>query len=434
MPTLPLLITALWLFKRRLRALLLSFCGLQSALFIALLLHPIRDPANYQSQTGKPFAEHLAQMPAYARLNLLLHETRLQGIDARQQPFAPAYALRAEQKWHQRKMRQAAGVDRPWEALSNEEQRVVTALPTLYHRHMQREAQEVERYRKLLQKEVGSVERLKAQHRLEYALAKREWLNSQSAKLQLVVMPLWRWHHWEEDAGGGQDCNQILPWWELTRINHRDLAASLLFGVRVSLMVGVLVVALALTLALPIGALCGYVGGRFDLTACRLMEIWESLPLFFMLLFIVAITECKSVFFVMSLLALFSWTGLARLLRGEVLKQKSWPYVEAARALGLSHRKILGSEILPNALPPLLTLIPFAMLAAISAEAGLSFLGLGEEGTCSLGVLMDEGRSAFPGESYLLWPPALLLTLLLVCIAIIGDAVRDAVDPRLKAS
>jgi peptide/nickel transport system permease protein len=92
--------------------------------------------------------------------------------------------------------------------------------------------------------------------------------------------------------------------------------------------------------------------------------------------------------------------------------------------------RIIFSHILPNAIPPLLTLLPFAIMGAITSEAGLSFLGLGEEGSCSWGVLMDEGRTAFPGESYLLWPPAILLTVLLIAIALVGDGLRDALDPK----
>ena len=100
--------------------------------------------------------------------------------------------------------------------------------------------------------------------------------------------------------------------------------------------------------------------------------------------------------------------------------------------MGFKDRRIIFTHILPNAIPPVLTLLPFAVMAAITSEAGLSFLGLGEEGSCSWGVLMDEGRAAFPGESYLLWPPAILLTLLLVAIALVGDATRDAIDPKMQ--
>jgi peptide/nickel transport system permease protein len=99
--------------------------------------------------------------------------------------------------------------------------------------------------------------------------------------------------------------------------------------------------------------------------------------------------------------------------------------------MGYRDNQIIFSHMLPNAIPPLLTLIPFAIMGAITSEAGLSFLGLGEEGSNSWGVLMDEGRSVFPAESYLLWPPAILLTILLVSIAIVGDAFRDSLDPKL---
>jgi peptide/nickel transport system permease protein len=105
--------------------------------------------------------------------------------------------------------------------------------------------------------------------------------------------------------------------------------------------------------------------------------------------------------------------------------------VEACKAIGFSNHSILFKQILPNAIPPVLTLLPFAIMGAISAEAGLSFLGLGEEGSTSWGVLMDEGRSAFPARAYLLWPPAIALTVLLVAIALVGDALRDFLDPKM---
>ena len=163
-----------------------------------------------------------------------------------------------------------------------------------------------------------------------------------------------------------------------------------------------------------------------------MIEIWESMPTFFMLLMVVAFLHSKSIFIVIVVIGLFGWTGFSRFVRGEFLKQKQLPYVEACRAMGFSDRYIMFSHIFPNAIPPLLTLIPFAVMGAITSEAGLSFLGLGEEGSGSWGVLMDEGRTAFPSESYLLWPPAILLTIFLVAIALMGDALRDALDPKIQ--
>jgi peptide/nickel transport system permease protein len=246
------------------------------------------------------------------------------------------------------------------------------------------------------------------------------------------LMPLLRPHHWQDDIGGGYQFNQRVPWWERSRSNGKDLAAALLFGVRVSLVVGISAVVLSLAIGLPLGAIAGFYGGRLDLILSRLIEIWEAMPTFFMLLTVVAIVQTKSIFLVVLVLGIFGWTGFSRYLRGEVLKHRNRAYVEGLRAVGFSNRRILFSDILPNAIPPLLTLLPFAVMAAITSEAGLSFLGLGEEGSTSWGVLMDEGRAAFPAESYLLWPPAIVLTILLVAIALAGDALRDALDPKLK--
>lgn len=170
------------------------------------------------------------------------------------------------------------------------------------------------------------------------------------------------------------------------------------------------------------------------MVACRLLEVWESMPTFFMLLMSVAILQSKSIFLVIGMIGIFGWTGFSRFIRGEFLKQKNLSYVEACHAVGYPTSWIIFKEIMPNAISPIITLLPFAIMGAITSEAGLSFLGLGEEGSTSWGVLMDEGRRAFPAESYLLWPPAILLTILLVAIALVGDAIRDELDPKLKQS
>lgn len=274
-----------------------------------------------------------------------------------------------------------------------------------------------------------------AQANLLYNQEKAKWLEENEMKIHFEILPLIRPFHWEDDAGGSQNLNQVIGWWELTRINRKDMVAALLFGVRISLTVGLCAVALALAIGIPIGALSGYYGGKIDILTYRLIEIWESMPTFFMLLMIVAFLQNKSIFIIVAVVGLFGWTGFSRFIRGEFLKQKQLPYVEACRALGFNNRYIMFSHLLPNAIPPILTLVPFAIMGAITSEAGLSFLGLGEEGSASWGVLMDEGRTAFPAESYLLWPPAILLTIFLVSIALVGDSLRDSLDPKLhKAS
>lgn len=260
--------------------------------------------------------------------------------------------------------------------------------------------------------------------------ARRAWLNSQLKEIHYQIMPLLRPFHWEDDAGGDEGLNHFVSWWDLTRINRKDMVSALIFGTRISLSVGFLAIGFALLIGVPIGACAGYYGGKWDLIVYRLIEIWESMPTFFMLLMVVAFLQSKSIFLVIAVIGLFGWTGFSRFIRGEFFRQKELLYVEACHAMGYSDRRIIFSHLLPNAIPPLLTLVPFAIMGAITSEAGLSFLGLGEEGSNSWGILMDEGRSAFPSESYLLWPPAILLTMLLVSIALIGDSLRDALDPR----
>ncbi len=261
---------------------------------------------------------------------------------------------------------------------------------------------------------------------------RQNWYDEELKNLKVIIPPLIRPFHWEEDAGGAQGINQMVPWWELSRINRKDLVASLLFGIRVSIVVGAVCVLIALAIGLPLGTFSGYFAGKTDLVICRLIEIWEAMPTFFMLLLVIALTQSKSIFLVMGILGIFSWTSFGRFMRAEVFKQRSLSYVMACKSQGFSHFRIMFWHILPNAVPPILTLLPFAMMGAISSEAGLSFLGLGEEGATSWGVLMDEGRSAFPAESYLLWPPAILLTILLISIALMGDVIRDAIDPKLR--
>lgn len=270
------------------------------------------------------------------------------------------------------------------------------------------------------------------QENLRYYKQKKIWFKDNVKKISFQLMPLLRPFHWQEDAGGNQNLNRYLPWWERTRIGRKDLLAALIFGIRISLVVGFLAVALAVIIGVPIGAFAGFYGGTFDIIVSRLLEIWESMPTFFMLLLVIAITQSKTIFIVIAVIGLFSWPTFSRYTRGEFFKQRNLSYVEALRCIGFSNLSIMFKDILPNAIPPLLTLLPFAIMSAITSEAGLSFLGLGEEGSCSWGVLMDEGRTAFPAEAYLLWPPAILLTILLVAIALVGDALRDALDPKLK--
>jgi len=402
--TIPLLLLAVWALRKHMRWLLVTLGTIllvQTLLFFFFAYGPAHDPAsNSQLMKERHFALATHPLPdwqfdlkylsPYARLNLLLkYQQRLQ----QKERLAPYIGAKQ--------------------------------LPTLWQQYHDNEEYEL----KQLQSSEKTPQNTAA---IAYIIQRNEWLEHQVKELKHEVMPLIRPFHWQDDAGGNQDLNGLVPFWELTRINRSDLVAALIFGTRISLVVGILAVALSLAIGLPIGAIAGYYGGTTDIVLSRFLEIWEAMPTFFMLLMAVAILQNKSIFIVITIIGLFGWTSFSRYLRGEFFKQKNFSYVEACRAMGFKDSYIMFSHIFPNAIPPVLTLLPFAIMGAIASEAGLSFLGLGEEGSCSWGVLMDEGRSAFPSEAYLLWPPAIMLTTLLVAIALVGDAFRDTLDPKLR--
>lgn len=261
-------------------------------------------------------------------------------------------------------------------------------------------------------------------------LERDQWLQAQAKKISFIAWPPFGVMSWFEDVGGSAEQNEQVSFGLMTRRNRQDLASALLFGLRVSLFVGAATFCLSFAFAVPLGLLSGYFGGWFDLFLCRFVEIWESLPQFLTLLLIITFFETKTIFLVVALLALFGWTMLFRYIRAEVLRERKLSYIECLELYGLPRIRILFRHLLPNVIYPVLALAPFEIMAAITRESALSFLGLGDERICSLGILMDEGRISFPQESVLLWPPAIVLTLLLIAIAFWGEDIRRSFSVR----
>jgi peptide/nickel transport system permease protein len=403
--TLPLALLTVFLLPRGWKAkTVLILAAFHLVLFSYLMFRAPVDPAG-SVPVRATWREEVREMSPYQRLNQVL---RFRQRRRQHEKFTAKYSGTLPTLWQ---------ADR--NHLASEITRQQATLDRLHDHYTSGDPAALDTYER-------------AEAKLAYLSDRDHWLASQQHKISFEIMPLLRPFHWEETAGGRQSLNQQLSWWDLTRINRKDLVASLIFGVRISLVVGLTAVALSLLIGIPFGSLAGYYGGRTDILLSRILEIWEAMPTFFMLLMIVAILQSKSIFLVILVLGIFGWTGFSRFLRAEVLKQRNLAYVDACKSLGFPDRQIMFRHILPNAIPPLLTLLPFSMMAAITSEAGLSFLGLGEDGSTSWGVLMDEGRTAFPAESYLLWPPAIMLTLLLVAIALVGDALRDTLDPKLR--
>jgi microcin C transport system permease protein len=217
--------------------------------------------------------------------------------------------------------------------------------------------------------------------------------------------------------------------WFGTDDRGRDVLARLLYGFRLSVLFALALTACGVLLGVAAGALQGYFAGRTDLVGQRLIEIWGSLPELYLLIIFSAVFE-PGVWLLLILLSLFGWMGLSDYVRAEFLRNRQLDYVRAARALGLGHWQIVWRHLLPNSLTPVITFLPFRMSAAILALTSLDFLGLGvPPGTPSLGELLAQGKANLDA-----WWISLstfgvqVLTLLL--LTFMGDALRDALDPR----
>ncbi|MBS0454957.1 MAG: ABC transporter permease [Proteobacteria bacterium] len=209
----------------------------------------------------------------------------------------------------------------------------------------------------------------------------------------------------------------------------RDLLAQLIYGFRVSVLFALALTAIGVVLGIATGAVQGYFGGKTDLAFQRFIEIWGSMPELYLLIIFSAIFA-PSVALLLVLLSLFGWMGLSDYVRAEFLRNRQMDYVRAARALGVGNLRIMRRHILPNSMTPVVTFLPFRMSAAILALTSLDFLGLGvPPGTPSLGELLNQGKANLDA-----WWISLstfgVLVLTLMLLTFMGDALRDALDPR----
>ena len=220
--------------------------------------------------------------------------------------------------------------------------------------------------------------------------------------------------------------------WLGTDDRGRDLLAQLLYGFRVSVLFALALTAVGVVLGVITGAVQGFVGGKTDLAFQRFIEIWGSMPELYLLIIFSAIFA-PSISLLLVLLSLFGWMGLSDYVRAEFLRNRQLDYVRAARALGVPSSQIIWRHILPNSLTPVVTFLPFRMSAAILALTSLDFLGLGvPPGTPSLGELLSQGKNSIDAWWISLSTFVVLVSTLLL-LTLMGDALRDALDPRKAA-
>lgn len=212
----------------------------------------------------------------------------------------------------------------------------------------------------------------------------------------------------------------------------RDMLSRVIFGTRVSLKVGIITVSVSALLGMLIGALAGYLGGWIDEILMRITDIMLAFPGILLAIAIMAILE-PSFNNVLIALCIVSWKGYARLVRGEVLKEKEKEYVQAARALGYSRWRIIAFHLIPNTLNPVLVMGTLGMATMIIAEAGLSFLGLGTQPpTPSWGGMLSDGTNYFFEAPHMTIFPGFAIMILVLGFSFLGDALRDALDPHIK--
>lgn len=216
--------------------------------------------------------------------------------------------------------------------------------------------------------------------------------------------------------------------WLGTDSAGKDVAAQLVMGARISLTIGLVATGLSLLIGVLVGAASGYFGGKVDLVLQRLVEIMMCFPTFILILIVVAMLE-RDIFIIMAVIGLTSWAGTARLVRGEFLAQTVRDYVVAAEALGVPRRRIMFRHILPNALTPLLISATFGIAGAVGSESGLAFLGLGDPTSASWGTLLEQGRQNIR-YSWLIYAPGLAVFLLITALNLLGNTVREALDPK----
>ncbi len=213
-----------------------------------------------------------------------------------------------------------------------------------------------------------------------------------------------------------------------------DYYANIIYGARVSMAIGLLVVGGALVIGVVLGALAGFYGGWFDSLMSRVTDIFFGLPLILgAIILLNAFTGERGLFQVSLALIAFGWMTMLRLLRSSVISAKSTDYVQAARALGANDWRIITTHILPNAIAPLLVYATIAIGGIIAAEATLSFLGIGlQKPSISWGLQISEARNFVRTSPFLLVIPSIFLSVTVLCFIMLGDALRDALDPKLR--
>ena len=246
-----------------------------------------------------------------------------------------------------------------------------------------------------------------------------------------MIWPLIRYNHqtvaWDlpEPAPSPPDAEH----WLGTDDQARDVVARLIYGFRISVIFGFTLTIISAVIGVGAGAVQGYFGGWLDLLFQRFIEIWSGLPTLYLLIILASIVE-PNFWWLLGLMLLFAWMGFVGVVRAEFLRARNLEYVRAARALGVSDRVIMFRHVLPNAMVATLTFMPFTLAGSVTVLTSLDFLGIGlPPGSASLGEMLAQGKANLQAP-WLGLTGFFTIAVMLSLLIFIGEAVRDAFDPR----
>lgn len=211
----------------------------------------------------------------------------------------------------------------------------------------------------------------------------------------------------------------------------RDVAAQLAHGARTSLVVGVNATVIGLAVGTALGALGGYFGGWVDQVVLRVTELFQATPMFLCIVVVVALFQ-PSALVIAAAIGLTTWETIARIVRAEFRQLLQSDFVTAARTAGYGNGRIILREILPNVLPSVIVMISFKVATAIFMESGLAFLGLGDPNSVSWGAMINEGRDFLRSAWFLTVVPGAAIVATVLALNLVGDALNDALNPRLR--
>ena len=258
------------------------------------------------------------------------------------------------------------------------------------------------------------------------------WILGLLAFIAIFGPMLWPHSYTEIEING---TTKLSPQWDDwlwlgTDTQGRDNVARLMYGLRISMLVGLVATLVSLTIGVTWGSVAGFVGGRTDQLMMRFVDVLYALPFIFFVILLLTVFG-RNILLIFAAIGAVQWLTMARIVRGQTLAIKGKEFIEAARAAGVPRSKMITRHVIPNIIGPVAVYVTLTVPIVILAESFLSFLGLGvSEPQTSLGVLISDGNKEMRERPWLLFSSAGTMALLLLCLNFIGDGLRDALDPK----